>query len=202
MLEIKKRTSGKYNADIKTEDIYKYYLNNIKPIESLGGGKTTGAYKIKQKEFASIIKDINKRVIEIIVTENFEFKIPCRLGLISMKQSKVVYKLDENGELKVKNLSIDFKATKDLWLADEEARINKNVVYHTNEHTNGNRMAYWWKKTRNCVFGINVYYFLPSRYMKRTPSKFLKDKDLKLMFYEQKTKDQINQTIYNNKNKV
>jgi hypothetical protein len=202
MVEIKKRTKGKLNSDIGTPEIYKYYLKRVKPIESLAGGLTTGSYKIKPKEFGKILKDANKAVLDLIVKENFEFKIPCSLGFLSMRQSKVKYKLDNNGELMVRNLSIDFKATKDLWKVDEDAYKARSVVYHTNEHTNGNRMAYWWKKSKRPPFGCKVYYFLPCREMKRRPAKLLKNKELSLMFFEEQTKAQKNLLIYNNKNRA
>jgi hypothetical protein len=202
MVNIPKRTKGKLKADLGCKKMYKYYLKNIKSVESIAGGETTGSYKLTQKEYTSILKDINKKITEVIIKENFEYKIPCNLGTISMKQSKVNYELDEKGELVVSNLSIDFKATKDLWNNDEESARLKRVVYHTNEHTNGNRMAYWWKKSKKCPFGMRPYYFLPCREMKRTPARLLKDENLSLMFFEQSTKHKDNIRIFKNKNKV
>ncbi len=183
---IYKRTEGKYKADIGNTELYKYYLKGVKPIESLSGGKTIGSYSISQTEYTTILEDINSSIIRLIVLENFEFKIPCNLGYISMKQKKVEFKLDADGSLNTKNLSIDFKATNALWDTDEEARKNKIKIFHTNEHTNGNRMSYWWSKKGAKTKGIKAYYFLPSRGMKRAPSKFLKDKDYSLAFYTKK----------------
>lgn len=201
MIEFSKRTKGKRNSDVKARDLYKYYLKNIKPVESLAGGKTLGSYSITQSEYSEILKDINKNITDIIVTENFEFKIPCGLGLLSMKQKKVEYKLDEEGNLRTKLLSVDFKALKELWTNSEESRINKVLVFHTNEHTDGNRMKFEWSKFHARCFGIETYYFLPCRRMKRSPAQFLKNKDLKLRFYQTHTRVDKNLLIYNNKNK-
>lgn len=201
MSEITKRTKGKVCSDIKAIDFYKYYINNIKPVESLSGGSTSGSYKIKQKEYTAILKDINKSVAETIVTENFEFKIPCGLGYLSMRQKKIELKLKDNGELSTKNLSINYKDTKDLWSRDPEAKKNKILIFHDNEHTNGNRMSYWWSKKKCKTFGLNTYFFVPCRNMKRMPAKFLKDENMKLMFFEELTSIDKNLLIYNNKNK-
>ena len=181
-----KRTEGRHKADIGNYELYRYYLKGVKPVESLSGGKTIGSYAVTQSEYTSILEDINTSIIRLIVLENFEFKIPCNLGYISMKQKKVEFKLDDNGELITRNLSLDFKATKALWASDEEARKNKTKIFHTNEHTNGNRMSYWWSKKGARTKGIAAYYFVACRNMKRAPAQFLKDKDFSLAFFEKK----------------
>ncbi len=181
-----KRTEGKHKADITTKHLYKYYLANIPKIDSLAGGKTRGSYDIKQKEYSNILKDINKGITDIIVLENFEFKIPYQLGIKSMKQKKLKYKLDENGELDTRFLSVDYKATKDLWKNDEEAKLKKTLIFHTNEHTDGNRMSYWWSKSGAKTLGIAAYYFVACRDVKRKPAKYLRNPDYKLKFFEKK----------------
>ena len=157
--EIKKRTKGRLNSDIKSGDLYKSYLNNLKPVESLAGGQTLGSYEITKTEYSNILKDINVGITDIIIKENFELKIPCGLGFLSMKQKKVEYKLDENGNLKTGNLSINFKALNELWSTNEEARLARTLVFYTNEHTDGNRMRFVWSKYNSHCFGIDVYYF-------------------------------------------
>lgn len=180
---IKKRTKGRYLVDVKTKDLYKFYINSISPVESILGGKTKGEYDITEKMYSSIIKDMNLAIINLIILENFEFKMPYNLGTLSMKQSQIKYKLDTNGELNTKFLSADYKATKELWAKDEEARKNRKLIFHTNEHSNGNRMAYWWSKKGAKVSGISVYFFIPCRQVKRAPAKYIKDRELGLNFY-------------------
>ena len=185
---IKKRTKGRYLAHIKTKDLYNYYINSITPVESILGGKTMGEYGISEQLYSKILKAINFSIIKTIILENFEFKIPCNLGTFSMKQSPIEYKLDENGELDTKSLTVDYKATRKLWMEDEEARNEKKLIFLTNEHTNGNRMSYWWSKRNARVSGIAVYYFLPCRKVKRAPVDFLKNKELGLTFFQKKKK--------------
>jgi hypothetical protein len=185
---IKKRTKGKYLTDIKTKDLYKFYINGITPIESISGGKTRGEYDLKEKEYSKILKDLNLEIIKLIILENFEFKIPCSLGTLSMKQSPIEYKLDEKGELNTKYLTADYKATRALWLKDEEARKAKKMIFLTNEHTNGYRMSYWWSKSGARIVGIAAYYFVACRQVKRAPVNYLKNKELGLTFYQKKKK--------------
>lgn len=180
---IKKRTKGKFLTDIKTKDLYNYYMESITPIESIKGGKTRGKYDITQQEYSAIIKDINLAIVKLVILENFEFKIPCNLGTFSVRQAPVRYKLKEDGELNTKILTADFKATRELWLKNEEARKAKKLIFHTNEHTNGNRMTYWWSKKGAKASGIAVYYFQACRQVKRLLKDYIMDKDLGLNFY-------------------
>lgn len=182
--QIPKRTAGKNKADIVTKDFYKFYLSQVKPIESISGGTTLGSYKLSSKKHSDILKDINEGIINLIILENFEFKMPFGLGTTSMVQKKVKFRLDHKGELNTKNLAVNYKETIALWNRDENARINKNLIFHTNEHTSGYRMTYYWSKKVSKCSGISAYGFLACREVKRKPAQFLKDPDKKLMFFE------------------
>lgn len=181
---IPKRTEGKRKANIVNKDFYDFYLSQVKPIESISGGSTLGSYELTSTQYSNILKDLNSSIIDIIILENFEFKIPFGLGTLSMVQKKVKFRLDHKGELNTKNLAVNYKETRKLWERDEQARKDKKLIFHTNEHTNGNRMNYYWsKKVSKCV-GIKAYGFLACRSVKRKPSIFLSDPDKKLMFFE------------------
>lgn len=195
-LVIPKRTEGCRNADIVTHDLYLYYKSQIKPVESITGGETYGSYNITETIYSSILKDLNALIIDAIVLENFEFKLPYRLGVLSMVQKKVPYKLDENGNLMTKYLSVDYKSTKELWRNDSEALRLKSLIFYTNEHTDGNRMAYRWSKKQVGVTGIDSYYFLPCRKMKRRPAELLKE-NKGLCFFENTTYKDKMEKIFN-----
>lgn len=181
---IPKRTKGKHITDVKTKDLYNHYIDNIPKIESLSGGITSGSYDIKEQEYSKILKDINSSIIEIIILENFEFKLPYFLGILSMKQKKVVYKLRRNGDLNTRKLAVDYKALKELWSRDEEARKNKTLVFHTNEHSDGYRISFFWSKMGANTIGIAAYYFMACRKVKRLPAMLLKTSEKKLIFYD------------------
>jgi len=181
---IPKRSEGKKKADIGNKDLYEFYISQLKPVESIAGGETLGSYDIKAKLYGEILRELNSSIFDLIILENFEFKIPYGLGKLSMVQKKVKFKLDENGELKTKNLAVNYKETNQLWKENPEAREKKTLIFFTNEHTNGNRMSYLWSKRGAKCQGLESYYFLACRTIKRKPNKFLSDPDLKLMFYE------------------
>jgi hypothetical protein len=186
---IPKRSAGKKKVDVGNKDLYEFYKSQLKPVESIAGGETLGSYDIKAKLYGEVLRELNSRIFDLIILENFEFKLPYSLGKLSMVQKKVKIKLDENGELKTKNLAVNYKATNELWRNDEEARKNKTLIFHTNEHSDGNRMSYMWSKKGAKCQGLESYYFLACRTIKRKPSKFLSDPDLKLMFYERPLTD-------------
>ena len=171
--KIPKRTEGKKKADITNKDLYNFYLTQIEPVEAISGtGSTLGSYKLSSKEYSDILKDLNDGIINMIILENFEFKMPFGLGKLSMVQKKVKFRLDHKGELNTKNLAVNYKETIALWNKDEDARLNKRLIFHTNEHTNGNTMGFWWSKKGASTVGIHAYYFVLSRTNKRNTRSF------------------------------
>lgn len=182
-MQIAKRTEGRHKTDIGTKDLYNFYKNNLIKVESLAGGMTLGSYDITQTLYNSILTDINNSIFDMVIKDNFEFKIPCQLGLFSVKQKKMVIKLDEKGELVTKYMAPDWKGTKILWQNDPEAAKAKVILYHTNEHTNNNKMYYEWSKKKSFTMGIKAYYFTACREKKRYLNQCLKE-DNKLQFYE------------------
>lgn len=199
-LVIPPRSEGKRNADIKNIDLYKYYKANMPEIESLAGGKTSGSYNITAKEYATILKDINNNIIDIVIMENFEFKLPYGLGLFSVTQKPIKLKLDKDGNLSTKNLSVDYKATKALWNSDKESFEKRIKIFHTNDHSNNNRMSYTWSRKKSYVLGIRAYYFVACRQVKRRLPKLIKEFNL-TFFMTPLTKSEKNERLYNIKNK-
>ncbi len=182
---IPKRGKGIKKSDTKKKDIYQFYKDNLKPISSiLSNEETIGEYDISSKLHSDILKDIHTGIQEIMILENFEYKIPYSLGLLSLKQKKIKVELNADGELDTNKLKVDYKATRDLWKSDKEAMESKSLIFYTNEHTNGNRMSWWWSKKGAKTLGIGVYYFKPCREMSRIPAKYLKDKSLNLQYFE------------------
>lgn len=180
---IPKRTKGKYKTDLVTRDLYKFYINGLDKITSIKGGETLGSYNIKEKKYSDILKEINDTIIRIIILENFEFKLPFQLGSLSLKQKTTKLKVDKEGNLDTKNLAVNYKETKELWKNDLEAREKRSLIFHMNEHTNGNKVQWWWSKKGAKTQGIKAYFFMPARQVKRKPAQFLNDSDYKLGFY-------------------
>ena len=100
-----------------------------------------------------------------IIEDNLPFKMPCRLGVLRVKKSKMNYK-DKN------KLKVDWKTSKEA---------NK-IVYHLNDHTNGYKFRFWWEK-RGPIKNLSVYSFTPIREYKRLLSSILKDKNRTIDYF-------------------
>jgi len=103
---------------------------------------------------------ISEKVLE---GENVE--LPVRMGNLQIVGKKINPKLDENGN--IMNLAPDWVRTKKLWDSDEQAKKEKQIVYHMNEHTNGIRYKVKWEKKRCGVPNKMMYIFKPTRTNKR-----------------------------------
>lgn len=114
--------------------------------------------KVDKRIFAKIAKELNQEIINMIIEKNFEYVLPCNMGIISIKKSKAEPKLRPDGKL-VNNLSMDYKATRELWLTNPEAKEKKKKVFHTNEHSGGWRYSFFWSKKEASAQGKKVYMF-------------------------------------------
>jgi hypothetical protein len=74
----------------------------------------------------------------------------------------------------IKGAAPDWKGTKDLWAIDEEAKANKQLVYHFNESTNGVRYRFQYSKNRVMVPNKTLYTLRMSRENKRRLSSSIK----------------------------
>lgn len=181
---MKKRTEGKNNSHKKIADFYKYYNKSVDSIIGIKGNKTKGSYNVSTPKYGSIFKDINSGIMNLILLQNFEFKMPCRLGTIKVIKYKHSLKFKSDGTVDKKSWGVNWKETLLLWERDEESRINKKLVYHLNDHTNGFVCKFKWNK-RGCNIPNHFYYkFIASREHKRNLNKYLKDKSLNIDFYE------------------
>jgi hypothetical protein len=176
-------------VDYSTPDLFDHYLSGVTPIESLSGGKTRARYEVKSTLFTKILRDFNNMVMKNIIINNFEFEIPYKLGNLSIRKKLDKVYLNSNGEIALKYIKVDHHKTQELWASDADAKEKKLKVYHENEHSNGYSFRFYWRKY-NAARAKNIIYkaFLPSREHKRFLAKSVKDKSLKLNFYEFPTK--------------
>lgn len=101
-----------------------------------------------------------------------EINIPERLGKLSIFGKKVNVRI-EDGE--IKGLAPDWVKTKQLWESDEEAKNNKQLVYHFNEETNGIRYKFAWSKNRVLVSNKTLYNLRMTRSNKRELSRLVRE---------------------------
>ncbi len=101
--------------------------------------------------------DINLRFMKYLsdsLVENGEIKLPGRLGTVYIKGTFCKPRFEDG---KIKGLSPDWAETNKLWEEDEEAKKNKQLVFHLNEETNGVRYKYSWLKGRVLVSNKTLY---------------------------------------------
>ena len=126
---------------------------------------------INISEYVQIINQFMKFLILKLLSTG-EIILPERLGRLSIFGKKVNVRI-EDGE--IKGLAPDWVKTKQLWDSDEEAKNNKQLVYHFNEETNGIRYKFFWSKNRVLVSNKTLYNLRMTRSNKRELSKLVRE---------------------------
>lgn len=167
-----------FDMDCNYNDIYNFY-------------KSKYDRKVDKKEFKKLCYDFNKLINNKIIKESFEFKLPFRLGFIRIKSEKQRIRFKEDGKVDSKRTSIDWAASHELWreqypdlsYRDRMEIPGKKVLVHTNEHSNGYIMKWFWDKRLSNVKNQSVFIFKPVKggviekdihYGKRGLSKWIK----------------------------
>ena len=101
-----------------------------------------------------------------------EIVLPDRMGTINIVGKKAKITIEEG---QVKGLAPDWKRTKELWSLDEEAKNNKQLVFHFNEETNGVRYRFFWSKNRMLVPNKTLYRLVMTRTNKRELARLIKE---------------------------
>tara|TARA_E500000305_G_scaffold108637_2_gene111475 strand:+ start:802 stop:1266 length:465 start_codon:yes stop_codon:yes gene_type:complete len=153
MFKNAKRGEGNYKKDFGSNDIYMYYKNNTIP-----------ELQVSKKEFRKICDEFNKLIIDEILINSEEIRMPYRLGTLRVKKSKMKY--DDKNKLK-----IDWAASR---------KLGKRI-YHLNDHTGGYKYRFYW--TKGIVKNVTAYSFIPTRTNTRTLAGILKDKNRELDYF-------------------
>lgn len=120
------------------------------------------------KTYLLIAADYNKFLINKVL-EGEEVSLPARMGTLSIIGKKQKVRFDEEG--KVIGLAPDWVKTKKLWDENPEAKKNKKLVYHTNEHSDNIRYKFSWSKFRVLVENKTLYSLRLTRTNKRAVHK-------------------------------
>lgn len=115
--------------------------------------------------YKRVIRECNKAMLDKILYESATFTLPFKLGELRIKKTRQIY---------IKShLKIDWEATK---------KLGKRV-YHLNEHRNGYRYRWLWRK-KGPIVNQSVYSYTPVRKAKRTLAYILKNKP-QIDYFEQ-----------------
>jgi len=156
-------------------------MKSLTQREGVSGVLTYGLYAIYRKRFTEkdrkcdayvmydkwqrICKKFNQRKMESIMN-GVIFKMPYRLGALGIVQFKRRIKFDEEGNLITRGLVPDWNKTWMLWRklypeckvkSDYKKVKGKQVVFRTNEHTDGRIFRFHWKKKYSTVKNISAY---------------------------------------------
>lgn len=98
-------------ANIKSKDIYEFYATQHFKYYKEGFVNGTinkrSKYYLTYSTFMMILSDLNIALRESIVYNSFEFNIPYRLGVLSIKKNKREVYFDKDGKL-VNTLPVDW----------------------------------------------------------------------------------------------
>lgn len=154
-----RRGPRKVLADYKFDDIYKFY-------KEVNGAKALPKATVKE-----IYRRLFPEIVKLIIFENLDFRMPARLGYIRIKKKLTEPKIDEEGNLDTRSLSINWKKTKRFWQklypgkSGKELKLikGKPLIRELNESTDGYRMIWFWDKTTSNVKNQNAYYINMTR---------------------------------------
>lgn len=133
--------------------------------------KNMSVNPINISQYVQIINHFMKFLSSKLLSTG-EIILPDRLGRLSIFGKKVNVRI-EDGE--IKGLAPDWVKTKQLWESDEEAKNNKQLVYHFNEETNGIRYKFAWSKNRVLVSNKTLYNLRMTRSNKRELSRLVRE---------------------------
>mgnify|MGYP003150369870 CR=1 FL=1 len=162
MFKNTKRGLGVYKKDNGTQEVYRYYKNEVKKICKTD--KDLEGILVDKSLYQTICDEFNKLLIDEILINSEEMRLPYRLGTIRIKKSKMKY--DDKNKLK-----IDWATSK---------KLGKRI-YHLNDHTGGYKYKFYW--TKGIVKNITAYSFIPTRTNTRRLASILKGKNRQLDYF-------------------
>lgn len=140
------------------------------------------------KLFRDVWNDFIDQVTQGIVEEGKDFTMPFRLGSVGIRKRKIKVIMNPDGSIDKRYLRPDWKATKELWERDEEAKKEKRLVFHLNKHFGGYNAKWFWDKSTCIVKNQAAYSLTMSRENKRKLSEAIFNEDIDVDYYEQKPK--------------
>jgi hypothetical protein len=158
-----KGSTGKNNADLASQDFYKFYTAAVKkPIP----------YSILKDLYKELFKELSTLIIN-----GEEIEIP-NIGFFSVR-SFMPTRFKEDKFVKP---PVDFKRSWEYWRkiypgkTDEEIKLikNKPVLRYENRHSKGLAFRFYWNTRKLAIIGKNVYNFKATTGNKRALAEVIK----------------------------
>lgn len=155
------------------KNIYKYY-------------KSFAEDPVDYQTFVKAWKDFAEIITDDIAYTGKDFTMPFRIGTLGVRKHKILVKVNSDGTIDKRSLRPDWSATKKLWEKDEQAKENKQLVFHLNKHFGGYNCKWFWDKTTCSIKNQTAYSLVMSRTNKRKLAKAIFTGEVD--YYEQKPK--------------
>jgi len=141
--------------------------------------------------YSAVLREFNSMLVDALISDALEFKIPYGFGKLRIKKFKQHIKLDKDGNVDKKNMPVDWKKTWDLWFdtypgltrAEIKKVPDKKRIYHLNEHTAGYRCVLFWDRI-NCNVRNNRVYSAAFTFTNRRKLSHMLQTDCKINYYE------------------
>jgi len=157
------RTEGKIKTHYGMSDYYKSFKNDNPNLD------------ISKELYNKIICDFNKSIIDLIIEQNVDYKIPHLGSTLCIRKIKRTVKI-VNGKV-VNTNPIDWVTTNKVWNEDPEAREKKLLIRFLNHHTSGYFFKIYFKKYDSYYLNKKWYAFKASRDFDRNLAKRIKDEN-------------------------
>jgi hypothetical protein len=146
--------------------------------------------EIDRKKYVDLCHLINTTLSDKIIKESFEFRMPAKLGTISIRKNKIKIKV-KDGKLEKNKMIVDWKKTWDFWNTEYAGKTRKEIIdtkdkiaiYNLNEHTNGYVMGWKWDKSTCNVPNQTVYWFRPTKRNRLTLAQWIKSDEKQNDYY-------------------
>ena len=148
---LNKRTKGKHLSDYRLQDAYKFFVKKY--------GKL-----VDYNTYRRICETFNdEQIMHNTILKGLDFYLPVILGTLGVRKKLNKPYFDTEGNLIIKHIPVDYKATRILWAKDPVAKAEKKLIRNLNEHTSRYRYRFYWDKRTCTVVNQSAYVFLPTR---------------------------------------
>lgn len=158
-----------FKTDVGTTYCYHRYIKDYSTTKGPNDKKKKilkNKYNITQKKFTDILKVINQKIRNEIITKNFEYKMPFRFGTISVVKFKNKPFVNPDTD-KIRNVNaVNWIATHKMW-EDKPETKHKKVIRYDNKHTDNYVFTIKYNKQKAKFGGYRVYDFYPTREFNR-----------------------------------
>jgi hypothetical protein len=134
------------------------------------------------KTYLLVAADYNKFLLSKVL-EGKEVALPSRMGTLSVVGRKQKVRFDKEG--KITGLAPDWVKTKEMWRTNPQAKAEKKLLYHLNNHTDNIRYKFLWRKKRVLVENKTLYSLRLTRTNKRAVHQaILEGANFKILSYD------------------